>query len=84
MKLKNNKHLNSLAVNLDIPDKTELVERTVLKLFKVPGIVKNNYSKDDILQCLSVLLDFYEVGIITNEAYRNELIDNVSNLEIVN
>lgn len=85
MKLSRNKHFNSLCVNLD--NKPELIEKMVLKVFKrigmIKGIVNDNYSEDDILLCLSVLLDIFENGIIVNEDYRNELISNVSNLEIV-
>jgi hypothetical protein len=81
MKIKQTKHLNSLAANLDT--KTALIERTVLKLFKKPGIVKDNYPPRHVNACLSVLLEYFEEGIIINEEYRNELISNISNLEIV-
>lgn len=81
MKLSRNKHFNSLCVNLD--NKPELIEKMVLKVFKEPGVIKDNYVECDILECLSVLLDIFENGIIVNEDYRNELISNVSNLEIV-
>lgn len=81
MKLKQNKYLLNLSSALNT-DKI-LVERRVTNLLNIEGVIKDNYTPSNITTCLAVLLDFYEVGIIINENFRNKLINDIGNLELI-